>query len=251
MFRMNKLQRLKTDGSGGRMSAWVDSMRASSPHVKSTSSHSETDEKKSWTLQHPSALSRFEQLTNASKGKHIVMFLDYDGTLHPLLKTGIELSSVRAVNRYFPTIVVSGRFYSFVRLAELYYTGSHGVDIRGPSKCCKNKNGVPWQPATEFLPMVNEVYKILLDETKSILGTIVEHNKFYISVHFHCVDEKISSLRFSEFKYPTQAVMKNHTTIGHLFMLQSLTVRDDIKYNSVLNEDNTYIELYIIYYNCY
>ncbi|KAL5547616.1 hypothetical protein UlMin_002847 [Ulmus minor] len=169
MFRMNKLQRLKTGGSGGRISAWVDSMRASSPpRVKSTSSHSETDEKKSWT--HPSALSMFEQIKNASKGKHIVMFLDYDGTLSSIVEdrnrafmSNMMRKAVRAVTRYFPTAIVSGR--------------------------CRDK-GVLCQPATEFLPMVNEVYKILLDETTSIPGARVEHSKFYISVHFRCVDEK-------------------------------------------------------------
>ncbi|KAL5559032.1 hypothetical protein UlMin_035243 [Ulmus minor] len=201
----NKLQRLETGGGGGRISAWVDSMRASSPpRVKSTSSHSETEEKKSWTLQHPSALSMFEQITNASKGKQIVMFLDYDGTLSPIVEdpdlaimSNEMRKAVRAVARYFPTAIVSGRcrdkVYSFVRLAELYYAGSHGMDIRGPSKCLKNKNGnegVLCQPATEFLPMVNEVYKILLEKTKSIPGARVEHNKFCISVHFRCVDEK-------------------------------------------------------------
>lgn len=36
-------------------------------------------------MQHPSALDMFEQITNASKGKQIVMFLDYDGTLSPIV----------------------------------------------------------------------------------------------------------------------------------------------------------------------
>ena len=36
-------------------------------------------------LHHPSALDMFEQITNASKGKQIVMFLDYDGTLSPIV----------------------------------------------------------------------------------------------------------------------------------------------------------------------
>lgn len=37
-------------------------------------------------LHHPSALDMFEQITNASKGKQIVMFLDYDGTLSPIVE---------------------------------------------------------------------------------------------------------------------------------------------------------------------
>jgi len=29
--------------------------------------------------------------------------------------------------------------YDFVRLAELYYAGSHGMDIKGPAKGSKHK----------------------------------------------------------------------------------------------------------------
>lgn len=36
-------------------------------------------------LRHPSALNMFEQIIEASKGKQIVMFLDYDGTLSPIV----------------------------------------------------------------------------------------------------------------------------------------------------------------------
>jgi trehalose 6-phosphate phosphatase len=35
---------------------------------------------------HPSALERFEAVLAAAKGKQIVMFLDYDGTLSPIVE---------------------------------------------------------------------------------------------------------------------------------------------------------------------
>lgn len=44
--------------------------------------------------------------------------------------------TVRAVARLFPTAIISGRgrekVESFVCLKELYYAGSHGMDIIGP-----------------------------------------------------------------------------------------------------------------------
>ena len=44
--------------------------------------------------------------------------------------------TVRAVARLFPTAIISGRgrdkVYSFVQLQELFYAGSHGLDIVGP-----------------------------------------------------------------------------------------------------------------------
>ncbi|XP_051144038.1 probable trehalose-phosphate phosphatase J isoform X2 [Andrographis paniculata] len=164
--------------SGARINAWVDSMRASSPtHIKS-------DDQLPWTMQHPSALDLFEEISSASKGKQIVMFLDYDGTLSPIVDDPDRAfmsesmrATVRKLARYFPTAIVSGRcrdkVYNFVRLAELYYAGSHGMDIKGPSKGCKYK-----------------VYKALLEVTKDTPGAKVENNKFCVSVHFRRVDEE-------------------------------------------------------------
>ncbi|XP_062028047.1 probable trehalose-phosphate phosphatase D [Rosa rugosa] len=212
-IKLLKVETAEVGGGGGgaaRVNAWVDSLRASSPpRVKSTTTAPSTlsqtgDEENSWNLRHPSAMSMFEQITNASKGKQIIMFLDYDGTLSPIVEdpdrafmSNEMRKAVRAVARYFPTAIVSGRcrdkVYSFVKLSELYYAGSHGMDIRGPSKSNKYKNAnqaVLFQPANEFLPMIDEVCKILVEKTKSISGARVENNKFCLSVHFRCVEEK-------------------------------------------------------------
>uniref|UniRef100_A0A453PJ52 Trehalose 6-phosphate phosphatase n=1 Tax=Aegilops tauschii subsp. strangulata TaxID=200361 RepID=A0A453PJ52_AEGTS len=92
---------------------------------------------------HPSALSKFEQIASASKGKKIVMFLDYDGTLSPIVAnpdaaymSDAMREAVRDVAKHFPTAIVSGRcrdkVHNFVGLSELYYAGSHGMDIKGP-----------------------------------------------------------------------------------------------------------------------
>lgn len=39
--------------------------------------------------------------------------------------------------------------------------------------------------------MIDEVYKLLIEKTKSTPGAKVENNKFCLSVHFRCVDEKV------------------------------------------------------------
>ncbi|KAL6984184.1 trehalose-phosphatase [Sarracenia purpurea var. burkii] len=69
----------------------------------------------------------------------------------------------------------------------------HGMDIEGPatgSQCRKGNQSVLFQPAREFLPMIEEVHKTLLEKIKSTPGAKVENNKFCVSVHFRCVDEK-------------------------------------------------------------
>ncbi|VAI31981.1 unnamed protein product [Triticum turgidum subsp. durum] len=130
------------------------------------------------------------------------MFLDYDGTLSPIVDdpdaafmSETMRMAVRSVAKHFPTAIVSGRcrdkVFEFVKLAELYYAGSHGMDIKGPAKSSKSKaKGVLFQPASEFLPMIEEVHQRLIEETKHVAGAKVENNKFCVSVHFRCVDEK-------------------------------------------------------------
>lgn len=55
-------------------------------------------------------------------------------TLHIVLQMR---DVVRALAEQFPTAIISGRgrekVENFVQLKELYYAGSHGMDIAGPS----------------------------------------------------------------------------------------------------------------------
>ncbi|KAK3033395.1 hypothetical protein RJ639_033902 [Escallonia herrerae] len=237
--RKKLLQNLEISG-GARVTSWVDSMRASSPtHHKSTPSLS--DDQSSWMLHHPSALDMFEEITNASKGKQIVMFLDYDGTLSPIVEdpdrafmSDAMRATVRKLARYFPTAIVSGRcrdkVYSFVQLAELYYAGSHGMDIKGPSKGSKYKKSIQpvlCQPASEFLPMIDEVYKALLEKTESTPGAKVENNKFCLSVHFRCVEEK----KWSELAQQVKSVLKDYPKLRLTQGRKVLEIRPTIKWD--------------------
>lgn len=186
-----------------KVNAWIDSMRASSP--TRTRHESENRDQTHWTLFHPSALNMFNQIMYNTNGKQIIVFLDYDGTLSPIVADPDKAYmskkmrvTLKDIARHFPTAIVSGRcldkLFSFVRLAELYYAGSHGMDIKGPTNRRSTKKGnndeVLLQPASEFLPMINEVYKILVEKTKCVPGAMVENNKFCLSVHFRNVDEK-------------------------------------------------------------
>lgn len=194
-----------------RSSSWLDAMKASSPphrkitkDVNNESGATDADiSYHTWMVKYPSALTSFEQISNYAKGKRIALFLDYDGTLSPIMR-----AAVKKVAKHFPTAIISGRshdkVYEFVKLNELYYAGSHGMDIMAPviqtinddqRNCFKStdKKGKAvnlFQPAAEFLPMIREVFKLLVESTKDIEGAIVEDNKFCVSVHYRNVDEK-------------------------------------------------------------
>ncbi|XP_039124528.1 probable trehalose-phosphate phosphatase 6 [Dioscorea cayenensis subsp. rotundata] len=175
----------------------------------------EEDAYNEWKMRHPSALNKFDKMMSIAKEKKLVVFLDYDGTLSPIVDdpdrafmSDSMRSAVSKVAQYFPTCIVSGRrrdkVYDFVRLNELYYVGSHGMDIMAPLKCSKNasssfhekaidENGnevVVFQPAQEFLPIIEEIFDELEEQTKEIPGIMIENNKFCVSVHFRRVDEE-------------------------------------------------------------
>ncbi|KAI5000151.1 hypothetical protein ZWY2020_004740 [Hordeum vulgare] len=106
-------------------------------------------------------------------------------------------AAVRHVASLFPTAIISGRsrdkVFDFVKLNELYYAGSHGMDIMGPIRksesnghhveCVRSTDSEGkevnlFQPASEFLPMITEVFENLSESIKDIDGARMEDNKF-------------------------------------------------------------------------
>ncbi|KNA16666.1 hypothetical protein SOVF_087040 [Spinacia oleracea] len=201
---------------------WLDAMKSSSPPRKKllkdfnvAVASDDTDfVYSSWMKKHPSALTSFEEIIDFAEGKKVAIFLDYDGTLSPIvddpdraLMSDDMRSAVRNVAKYFPTAIISGRnrdkVCDLVGLSELHYAGSHGMDIMSPVHKLSNghsntndstdkqdKEVSLFQPATEFLPMIDEVFRTLVEKTKGIKGVNVENHKFCASVHYRNVDEK-------------------------------------------------------------
>ncbi|KAL8115104.1 hypothetical protein AgCh_021794 [Apium graveolens] len=149
----------------------------------------------SWQVKHPSALDKFEHMMSMAKGRNIVVLLDYDGTLSDIVPNPEEAYmtnkmrvAVRQVAACFPTAIISGRsrhkVYDFVRLDNLYYAGSHGLDIAAPLQCLKygvpkhqskvldikGKEVVLFQPAESYIPEIQKIHTALDEKTKNING---------------------------------------------------------------------------------
>ncbi|CAK9279074.1 unnamed protein product [Sphagnum jensenii] len=219
---------------------WLDAMKAQSP-PRFHSLHGDTPESydieaakyAAWMKKHPSALSIFKEVMVEAKAKQVVVFLDYDGTLSPIVEDPDQAYMpndmrviVKEVAIYFPTAIISGRarpkVYEFVQLPELYYAGSHGMDIMGPANGTngfkakgtqmKDKMGndvVLFQPASEYLPLMDEVCKILSESSKGIRGARVEHNRFCITMHFRCVKEE----SWGPLAEKVESVLKDYPTL--------------------------------------
>ncbi|KAK9820682.1 hypothetical protein WJX74_005534 [Apatococcus lobatus] len=154
-----------------------------------------------WQARHPCALQRFSSIAQRARGKRLAVFLDYDGTLTPIVKNPDEAfmteqmrDIVRQLAQLFPTAIISGRgrdkLENFVQLKEMFYAGSHGLDIVGPRDPSNPDEQFAFQPAARFESTMNSVYNMLNTRLQSIPGASVEHNKFCVSAHFrNCCPE--------------------------------------------------------------
>ncbi|KAM5572826.1 putative trehalose-phosphate phosphatase F [Rosa sericea] len=237
-----------------RSNGWLDAMKSSSPPRKKlnkdfsveVASDDNDNAYLSWMLKHPSALNFFERITSFARNKKIAVFLDYDGTLSPIvddpdraLMSDAMRDAVRNVAKYFPTAIISGRnrdkVYKLVGLTELYYAGSHGMDIMGPVTNTDSVNSTDqqgkevklFQPAKEFLPMIDEVFRTLVENTKGIKGAKVENHKFCASVHYRNVDEK----NWSTIAQRVHDVLKDYPRLRLTHGRKVLEVRPVIEWN--------------------
>ncbi|PWA37071.1 HAD-superfamily hydrolase, subfamily IIB [Artemisia annua] len=206
----------------------------------------------SWLKEHPSALSSFQRMMNASKGKQIAIFLDYDGTLSPIVSDPERAfmsdqmrAAVRDVSKHFPTAIISGRsrekVYNFVKLNEVYYSGSHGMDIMGPTpknKSCDdnyhhktvNEEGnefIVFQPAKDFLPEIQQMLIEMNERSKNIEGVAIEDNRFCLSVHYrHVKDEDYERL-----EQQVESMLVNHPEFHMTRGKKVLEIRPSIGWN--------------------
>ncbi len=143
----------------------------------------------------PDALARFDDLKAAIGDRTPAMFLDYDGTLTPIVdrpELAILSDEGRAVvdtlAKKLPTAAVSGRdrpdVEKLIGLDSLIYVGSHGFDITVPGgKKIEN-------PITgDYQPMLDRVEQRLHEKLDPIQGALVERKKFSIAAHYRLVPD--------------------------------------------------------------
>jgi len=138
----------------------------------------------------PRAVDRGDELRERLAGKVPAVFLDYDGTLTPIVEdfTRAFLSdgmraAVRALAARCTVAVVSGRDVQAVRrlvaVESAYYMGSHGFDIQGPEGWNESL-----QKGVEILPQLDDAERRLRQMLAGVAGHAVERQRFSIAVHY-------------------------------------------------------------------
>ncbi len=141
----------------------------------------------------PSALDRFNDVTCRLRRKRPAVFLDYDGTLTPIVERPEQAviseemrQTVKDLAGYCTVAIVSGRdrrdVENLAGIEDIYYAGSHGFDIAGPAG-----KKMEFQQGNDFLPALDRAEKTLHERLEGISGAQVERKKFAIAVHFRRV----------------------------------------------------------------
>lgn len=144
------------------------------------------------SVTHANALDNFSLLRDRFANHRIVVFLDYDGTLTPIVNDpALALLSpemratLEKLREQFITGVITGRsldkIQNFVSIPQLYYAGSHGFDIEGP-----DGTAIKNQVAAQFLADLRQVRDALAASVAAISGATVEDNIFSVSLHYRC-----------------------------------------------------------------
>ncbi|HEV3076447.1 MAG TPA: trehalose-phosphatase [Thermoanaerobaculia bacterium] len=163
-------------------------------------------------MDRPSALERWPEIAGRLAGRRLALFLDYDGTLSPIVQRpelALLPEAARAVLRRLaariPVAILSGRLRedvaALVGLPQLIYAGSHGFDIAGPPPASRGAAaGEPPPPAPAPLirhevgqgvpARLARVAERLRRELAGIEGVLVEDKRFAVAVHYRLVDAR-------------------------------------------------------------
>jgi alpha,alpha-trehalase len=144
----------------------------------------------------PDAGAHIEEILAEADGRQPAVFLDYDGTLTPIVRRPQDADlSVKArrvvweLAREIPVAVVSGRdlkdVMQRVRLDRLYYAGSHGFDIHGPGD-----RKIAHQVGKAYLGKMDAAEEALEERLDRIEGVRLERKKFSIAVHYRETPEE-------------------------------------------------------------
>jgi trehalose-phosphatase len=139
----------------------------------------------------PSALEHIHEI--GERGDRLAVFLDYDGTLTPIVSHPEDASlsdsmrqTLRSLAARLPVAILSGRDLEDVRgrvlVDGIVYAGSHGFDIAGAG-------GLRRQLGDAYLPVLDAAENELREALDDIAGAQLERKHFSVAAHYRNVNE--------------------------------------------------------------
>jgi alpha,alpha-trehalase len=124
-----------------------------------------------------------------------ILFLDYDGTLTPIVKkpslavlSKTRRAAVKKISKRLLTAVISGRMLSDLKkrvgVTGIYFAGNHGFEIEGP------KFSLTHPKALQAKPLIRQIKLKLRKKLKGVKGIIVEDKMLTLSLHYRMARAK-------------------------------------------------------------
>jgi len=141
--------------------------------------------------------SHCNKLKDKLRAKFVLLFLDYDGTLTPIVETPDKavISKERkdlldrlSTTHHCRVAIISGRALSDIKalvgLKDIIYVGNHGLEIEGP------KIKFESQVSPRLKSIIRHIYIDAVSKLSKIKGVLIEDKGLTISVHYRLIDKK-------------------------------------------------------------
>lgn len=149
----------------------------------------------------PHAIERFNDISKTISDSKPILFLDYDGTLSPIVPNPEDAvlaektkKVLQKLSEVIPVVVVSGRDRADVQAKvglDVIYAGSHGFDITGP-----NGLDMQYEGGEKAVGALDEAEQRLQEKLKDVAGCRVERKKYAIAVHYRNVaDHEVQTVK--------------------------------------------------------
>lgn len=181
----------------------------------------------------PSALVRLGDFRRRLVGRTAAVFLDYDGTLTPIMprpelaQISSEMRSlVGALAGRCPVAIVSGRpratVEDFLGLENVIYAGSHGMEIEGPTG-----TGLRLDKGRDHVENLAALYDKLSMALSHIPGVLMEQTAYTVPVHFRQVHPTL----IPEVERIVEKELKGHSGIKGYRGKMIFEIRPDIAWD--------------------
>ena len=141
--------------------------------------------------------SQFSKIKELLSNKFVLLLLDYDGTLTPIVQTPSKaiihkdtkgLLEKLSRSPYCKIGIISGRkledIKNIVGIDNIIYAGNHGLEIQGP------KIKFESQVSPRLKSIMRNVATDMKKQLSSIKGALVEDKGLTLSVHYRLVSKK-------------------------------------------------------------
>ena len=138
----------------------------------------------------PDAVKSYGQLIGVLDARDPVLFLDYDGTLSPIVAdpgaaTLVEgaAEALQSLASQCPVAILSGRDLADIRarvpIPGIWFAGSHGFELTGPDGTSHRNDA-----ADAAVALLERAAAELEEALAEIPGVRVEHKRFAVAVHY-------------------------------------------------------------------